>query len=310
MGLKIGGGARIRRPQRVCRSSGGRSIRVAWVAAKEFVGAVAANDDGHQAAGELRQQVQGGETAISGCNRPRGSTPSRRPRCGRAPAPAGPRPVAPPRRFDRLLDSQRLSGRHLDFVTALDGRRGRPLWAPPAGACAFGPGGVWEVDPAHNRRHAARDLVRWTLLGLLAALPAEIAPRLDGPKGLPGANPRAASACRPWQSRNPLEAEASPVRTPVAFGVMAAASARLPPDPARLHPGPPGANSVRAGLIAAPGAGLLRVRSCSMSGTGCRQVLTCGLQTALAARRDAIIGSCYPVARPSRTSARCSGSCT
>jgi hypothetical protein len=136
----------------------------------------------------------------------------------------------------RLLDSQRLSGRHLDFVTALDGRRGRPLWAPPAGACAFGPGGVWEVDPAHNRRHAARDLVRWTLLGLLAALPAEIAPRLDGPKGLPGAKARAASACRPWQSRNPLEAEASPARPPVAFGVMAAASARPPPDPARLHP--------------------------------------------------------------------------
>jgi len=71
---------------------------------------------------------------------------------------------------------------------------------------------------------------------------------------------------------------------------MAAASAPAPSGPGALASGPPGANSIRGRLIAAPVAGLLRVRSCSMSGRAAAK-FSRGGQTALAARRDAIIAS-------------------
>jgi hypothetical protein len=61
-------GRRGARPQRGRRDGvdpiGQLQPAIAWVAAEEFVGAVAANGCGHQAAGELRQQVQRDERRV------------------------------------------------------------------------------------------------------------------------------------------------------------------------------------------------------------------------------------------------------
>jgi L-malate glycosyltransferase len=137
-----------------------------------------------------------------------------------------------------------------------------------------------------------------SLLGLLAALPADVEARLACPRG-PLAQRAAAHGVPTAAIKESVGSlKLHPVHTPVALGAMAAAGAGLLRSARAWRPDLLHANSIRAGLIAAPVAGALRrplvlhVRDRLPDSPVTRR-----LQSVLAGRADAVVAISHHVAR-------------
>jgi L-malate glycosyltransferase len=137
-----------------------------------------------------------------------------------------------------------------------------------------------------------------SLLGLLDSLPDDVAAHLACPAGpLPEAAARAGVATTPI-AECVGSLKLHPLHTPVALGAMAVAGARLSAVVRRRRPDLLHANSIRAGMIAAPVARLLgRPLVVHVRDRLPPSRVSHAVQAGLAARADAVIAISEHVAR-------------
>lgn len=129
-----------------------------------------------------------------------------------------------------------------------------------------------------------------SLLGLLAALPTEVRARLASPRGLLQAEAMRVGVAGATIPASAASLRLHPLHTPVALGAMAAGSAGVARAAHRFGPDLLHANSIRAGLIAAPAARALRLPLVvHVRDRLPPSPLSRRLQAALCARADAVI---------------------